>query len=65
MEIFVKKEIEYFKPQIVVCHSLANILWFYICDEIDISLEKLMLVAPVRNKELNEAKNFFPVSNTK
>ncbi len=57
---FVKKEIEHFKPQIVVCHSLANILWFHICDEIDISLEKLMLVAPVRNEELNEAKTFFP-----
>lgn len=57
---FVKKEIKHFRPQIVVCHSLANILWFHICDELDISLEKLMLVAPVRNEELSEAKTFFP-----
>lgn len=57
---FVKKEIEYFKPNIVVCHSLANILWFHICDELDIELDKLMLVAPVRNEVLEEAKTFFP-----
>lgn len=57
---FIKKEINHFKPQIVVCHSLANILWFHICDELDINLEKLMLVAPVRNEELKEAKTFFP-----
>lgn len=57
---FVKKEIEYFKPNIVVCHSLANILWFHLCEELDISLDKLMLVAPVRNEELKEARSFFP-----
>jgi len=57
---FIKKELEHFKPQIIVCHSLANILWFHICNEFDISLEKLMLVAPVRNEELKEAKTFFP-----
>jgi len=57
---FIKKELEHFKPQIVVCHSLANILWFHICEEFDIKLEKLMLVAPVRNEELKEAKTFFP-----
>ncbi|RXJ97042.1 hypothetical protein CRU94_02710 [Arcobacter sp. AHV-9/2010] len=57
---FVKKEIKHFEPEIVVCHSLANILWFHICDELDISLDKLMLVAPVRNEELKEAKSFFP-----
>lgn len=57
---FVKKEIEHFKPNVVVCHSLANILWFHLCDELDIVLDKLMLVAPVRNKELKEAKTFFP-----
>lgn len=57
---FLKKEIEHFKPQVVVCHSLANILWFHICDELNITLEKLMLVAPVRNEELKEAKTFFP-----
>ncbi|XOB62543.1 RBBP9/YdeN family alpha/beta hydrolase [Campylobacterota bacterium DY0563] len=58
---FVKKEIEHFKPTIIVCHSLANILWFHICEEIDIQLDKLMLVAPVRiNCEIEEIKEFFP-----
>jgi len=57
---FLKKELGHFKPQIIVCHSLANILWFHICNEFDIKLEKLMLVAPVRNEELKEAKTFFP-----
>lgn len=62
---FVKEELEHFKPNIVVCHSLANILWFHLCDELDINLDKLMLVAPVRNKELKEAKSFFPYPTSK
>lgn len=57
---FLKKECEHFKPTIVVCHSLANLLWFHICEELDIKLDKLMLVAPVRNEELEDAKTFFP-----
>ena len=57
---FVKKELAHFRPDIVVCHSLANILWFHICDELDINLDKLMLVAPVRNAEIEKAKSFFP-----
>lgn len=57
---FIKKEIEHFKPTVVVCHSLANHLWFHLCDELDIKLDKLMLVAPVRNEELEAAKTFFP-----
>lgn len=58
---FVKKEIEHFKPTVVVCHSLANVLWFYLCSELDIKLDKLMLVAPVRiNCEIEEIKEFFP-----
>lgn len=56
-----KKEIEHFNPQIVICHSLANVLWFHTCDELDISLEKLMLVAPVsRTRVVKEAKSFYP-----
>lgn len=57
---FLKKEIEHFKPNIVVCHSLANLLWFHTCDELNIKLDKLMLVAPVRNSVLEDAKTFFP-----
>ena len=57
---FIKKEIEHFKPTVIVCHSLANLLWFHICDELDIKLDKLMMVAPVRNEILEDAKTFFP-----
>ena len=58
---FLKKELEHFKPDIVVCHSLANVLWFHTCDELNIKLEKLMLVAPVsRNRSIEEAKTFYP-----
>lgn len=58
---FIKKEIEHFKPTIIVCHSLANIVWFHICEELDIKLDKFMLVAPVRmNCDIKEIKEFFP-----
>lgn len=56
----IKKEIEHFKPTIVVCHSLANLLWFHLCEELEIQLDKLMLVAPVRDELLEDAKTFFP-----
>ena len=62
---FLKVELEHFKPDIVVCHSLANILWFHICDELDINLDKLMLVAPVRNEVLEDAKSFFLILSQK
>jgi len=56
-----KKEIEHFNPDYVICHSLANVLWFQTCDELDISLEKLMLVAPVsRSRVVEAAKTFYP-----
>lgn len=57
---FLKKELEHFKPTVVVCHSLANHLWFHLCEDLDIKLDKLMLVAPVRNEKLEAAKTFFP-----
>ncbi len=63
---FIKNEIHHFKPQIVVCHSLANILWFKLVKDLDISLEKLLLVAPV-SKECNikELSTFFPYEVSK
>jgi uncharacterized protein len=58
---FIKKEINHFKPTIVVCHSLANIVWFHLCEELDIKLDKLMLVAPVRiSCDIDVIKEFFP-----
>ena len=56
-----KKEIIDFNPDIVICHSLANVLWFHTCDELDICLEKLMLVAPVsRDRVVEAASSFYP-----
>lgn len=63
---FISKEIEHFKPEIVVCHSLGNILWFHIINTLDIYLEKLLLVAPVRKTcDIEEVKEFFPYQSPK
>ncbi len=56
-----KKEFDHFTPDIVVCHSLANILWFHFVSKYDIKpIEKLMLVAPVSQKPIEELKSFYP-----
>jgi predicted alpha/beta hydrolase family esterase len=59
---FLEKEFNSFKPDIVVCHSLASILWFHFIKKFNIeSIEKLMLVSPVSmNCEIKELKTFFP-----
>ena len=59
---FLKKEFDHFKPDIVVCHSLANILWFHFVNKFEIKeIDKLMLVAPVsKSCEIQELKTFFP-----
>lgn len=54
-----------FKPDIVVCHSLANTLWFHICNDKDAqiqNIQKLFLVAPPSlDCNIDELKSFFPV----
>lgn len=58
---YIKKEIEDFNPNVVVCHSLGCITWFHIADELDIDLDKLMLVAPVKQEcDIEEINTFFP-----
>jgi len=58
---YLRKEIKHFNPDIVICHSLANVLWFHTCDDLDICLDKLMLVAPVsRNRVVDAASTFYP-----
>ncbi len=59
---FLEKEFERFQPDIVVCHSLANILWFHFVERFKIHpIEKLMLVAPVRKDcKIEELQTFFP-----
>ena len=58
-----QKQLKEFKPDIVICHSLANTLWFHLCN--DGTLEEvatLFLVAPPSlNCEIEELKSFFPV----
>ncbi len=56
-----KKEFDHFKPDIVLCHSLANALWFHFVNTYDIKpIEKLMLVAPVSKKVIDEVGTFYP-----
>ena len=56
------KEIELFNPDIVVCHSIANILWFHICNEIKLKqIKKLLLVAPPSfSCDIKELESFYP-----
>ncbi len=58
-----KDELREFKPDIVVCHSLANTLWFHLCEEKSfLDVEKLYLVAPPSMRcEIEELKSFFPI----
>ena len=56
------KELNEFNPTIVICHSIANILWFHICNDFKLSgIEKLYLVAPPSlNCDIDELKSFYP-----
>ena len=56
-----------FKPDIVICHSLANTLWFHLCNTNAIQkVQKLYLVAPPSIKcEIPELGNFFPLDMPK
>lgn len=61
--LYLDNEIKHFQPDIVVCHSLANILWFHYVNsyEMDYQIEKLMLVAPVGPAcKIKEISTFFP-----
>lgn len=60
----VKSLLEEFRPDTVLCHSLANILWFHLCHEGEITaVDTLYLVAPPRlNCEIETIKSFFPVT---
>jgi len=59
-----EKHIKEFQPDVVVCHSLANILWFHLCNngKITNSVKKLYLVAPPSlTCDIEELKSFYPV----
>ncbi|MFK5938164.1 MAG: alpha/beta hydrolase [Sulfurimonas sp.] len=62
-----KKELEDFKPDIVICHSLANTLWFHLCNSAKMqNVEKLYLVAPPSlTCSTEEIQEFFPLKAPK
>ena len=58
------EHLEEFKPDVVICHSLANTLWFHLCNDKSISrnIKKLFLIAPPSlNSNIEELKSFFPL----
>lgn len=51
-----------FSPDVVVCHSLGNILWFHLLPFFEDTVEKLMLCAiPQDLGYIRELRSFFPV----
>jgi len=60
----VKALLEEFRPDVVICHSLANTLWFHLCHEGEIApVANLFLIAPPRlDCEIETIKSFFPVT---
>lgn len=57
------EHLEDFKPDIVICHSLANTLWFHLCNDGKLKeVEQLLLVAPPSlERKIEEVKSFFPI----
>ena len=65
---YASKEINEIAPDIVICHSLGNTLWFHMCNEgmIEKDIEHLLLVAPPSMQcSIGELESFFPVSPPK
>ena len=60
----VKALLDDFKPHTVICHSLANNLWYHLCAaEAFAPVERLLLVAPPRLElDIDTLKTFFPVA---
>lgn len=57
----VKQILNDFQPTTVVCHSLSNTLWFWLCEEDMPAVERLFMVSPpsLDTKE-KTIKTFFP-----
>ncbi len=58
----VKTLLKEFKPDTVICHSLANIIWFHLCEEGEIEAVKrvLLVCPPSSNCDIKTIKQFFP-----
>jgi hypothetical protein len=59
-----KSALDEFRPDIVICHSLANTLWFHLCQKEELrEVAKLYLVAPPSMQcNIKELSEFFPLS---
>ena len=59
----VKQLLKEFQPDVVICHSLANSLWFHLCNEGEIAKVKrlLLVAAPKMDLSIDTIKTFFPV----
>lgn len=56
-----KEILEDFKPDTVVCHSLANTLWFWLCQEEIAYVNRLFMVSPPSlTTNVDTIKTFFP-----
>ncbi|MCF6205807.1 MAG: alpha/beta hydrolase [Sulfurovum sp.] len=57
----VKTILDDFKPDTVVCHSLANTLWFWLSQEEITTVERLFMVSPPSLQTTEKTiKSFFP-----
>jgi len=59
-----KTFIETFNPDVVICHSLANITWFHLLHEFPkIHVKRLLLVAPPSLQlDIDTLKTFYPIT---
>ncbi len=58
----VKGFLEEFKPHTVICHSLANVIWFHLCNaKVIPTVERLLLVSPPSPQcDIENIRKFFP-----
>lgn len=58
----IKEILNDYKPDIVICHSLACVIWFHLCEEGEINeVENLLLVSPPANScDIEIIRKFFP-----
>jgi len=60
-----KEILKEFKPDTIVCHSLANTLWFWLCNETEMNgipqVKRLFMVSPPSlTTDIDTIKTFFP-----
>lgn len=57
----VREILKDFKPDTIVCHSLANTLWFWLCEENIPTVKRLFMISPPSlTTDVDTIKTFFP-----